>query len=65
MYDPSIGQESLTSIDVIGVIVSHILFGAAATLFMDWSWVPLSPQEKNRGRSLNDIKKSWGWEQKN
>ena len=64
MYDPSIGQESLTTIDVIGVLVGHIIFGVAATLFMDWSWIPLSPQQKDTGRSLKDIKKSWGWYEK-
>ena len=64
MYDPSIGQESLTAIDVVGVLFGHILFGVAATLLIDWSWIPLSPQQKNSGRSLQDIKKSWGWEEK-
>ncbi len=64
MYDPSIGQESLTTIDVVGVLVGHILFGIAATLLIDWSWIPLSPQEKNSGRSLKDIKRSWGWDEK-
>ena len=64
MYDPSIGQESLTSIDVVGVLFGHILFGIAATLLIDWSWIPLSLQQKNSGRSLKDIKRSWGWEEK-
>tara|TARA_Y100001968_G_scaffold60869_1_gene51674 strand:- start:818 stop:1078 length:261 start_codon:yes stop_codon:yes gene_type:complete len=64
LYDPSIGQESLTTIDVVGVLVGHILFGIAATLLIDWSWIPLSPQEKNSGRSLKDIKRSWGWDEK-
>ena len=64
MYDPSIGQESLTTIDVVGVLVGHILFGVAATLLIDWSWIPLTPQEKDSGRSLTDIKRSWGWEEK-
>ena len=64
MYDPSIGQESLTTIDVAGVLVGHILFGIAATLLLDWSWIPLSPQQKGNGRSLKDIKKSWGWDEK-
>ena len=63
MYDPSIGQESLTTIDVVGVLAGHILFGIAATLFIDWSWIPLSSQEKNCGRSLKDIKESWGWDE--
>ena len=64
MYDPSIGQESLTTIDVVGVLVGHILFGVAATLLIDWSWIPLSPQQKDSARSLKDIKRSWGWEKK-
>ena len=64
MYDPSIGQESLTTVDVVGVIVGHILCGFAATLLIDWSWIPLSTQQKNSGRSLKDIKRSWGWDER-
>ncbi len=64
MYDPSIGQESLTSIDVVGVLIGHLLFGVAATLLIDWSWIPLSTQQKKSGRSLKDIKRSWGWDEK-
>ena len=64
MYDPSIGQETLTTIDVLGVLIGHIIFGVIATLLFDWSWIPLSPQQKNSGRSLKDIKKSWGWDTK-
>tara|TARA_B100000214_G_C23612498_1_gene465745 strand:- start:241 stop:501 length:261 start_codon:yes stop_codon:yes gene_type:complete len=64
LYDPSIGQESLTTVDVVGVLIGHILFGVAATLLIDWSWIPLSPQQKESGRSLKEIKKSWGWEEK-
>ena len=64
MYDPSIGQESLTTIDVAGVLVGHILFGIAATLLLDWSWIPLSPQQRESGRSLKEIKRSWGWDEK-
>tara|TARA_Y100001968_G_scaffold304183_1_gene318991 strand:+ start:138 stop:398 length:261 start_codon:yes stop_codon:yes gene_type:complete len=64
LYDPSIGQESLTSIDVIGVLFGHIIFGVAATLLIDWSWIPLSTQQKNSGKSLKEIKESWGWDKK-
>tara|TARA_B100000579_G_scaffold346388_1_gene299263 strand:+ start:244 stop:504 length:261 start_codon:yes stop_codon:yes gene_type:complete len=63
LYDPSIGKESLTTIDVIGVLAGHLLFGIAATLLLDWSWIPLSPQQKESGRSLKDIKKGWGWDE--
>ena len=64
MYDPSIGQESLTIVDVVGVLVGHVLFGVAATLLIDWSWIPLSPQQRASGRSLKEIKRSWGWDEK-
>ena len=64
LYDPSIGQDSLTKVDVIGVLVGHILFGIAATLLIDWSWIPLSTEQKNNGRSLKEIKRSWGWDEK-
>ena len=64
MYDPSIGQESLTTVDVVGVLVGHVLFGVAATLLINWSWIPLSPQQRKTGRSLKEIKRSWGWEEK-
>ena len=64
MYDPSIGQESLTLVDVVGVIAGHIIFGIAATLLLDWSWIPLSPLQKKSGRSLKELKTSWGWDEK-
>ena len=64
MYDPSIGQESLTAVDVVGVLVGHVLFGIAATLLIDWSWIPLSPQQRESGSSLKEIKRSWGWYEK-
>ena len=64
MYDPSIGQDSLTIIDVAGVLIGHVLFGVAATLLIDWSWIPLSPQQRKTGRSLKQIKRSWGWDEK-
>ena len=63
LYDPSIGQSSLTTIDVVGVLAGHLVFGVAATLLIDWSWIPLSHQQRHSGRSLKDIKKSWGWDE--
>ena len=65
MYDPSIGQESLTTVDVVGVLFGHVLFGVAATFLIDWSWIPLSPQQRESGRSLKEIKRSWGWDERN
>ena len=62
MYDPSIGQDSLTKIDVIGVLGGHFAFAVAMTLLLDWSWIPLTPKEKARRRSLAEIKKEWGWD---
>ncbi len=62
MYDPSIGKESLTYIDIAGVLIGHILVGIGATFFIDWKWIPMSEKEKARGKSLEEIKKSWGWD---
>ena len=62
MYDPSIGQDSLTKIDVIGVLGGHFVFAVAMTLLLDWSWIPLTPEEKARGRSLAEIKKERAWD---
>ncbi len=64
MYDPSIGQDSLTIIDVVGVLIGHVLFGVSATLLIDWSWIPLSSQQRKTGRSLKQIKRNWGWDEK-
>ena len=64
LYDPSIGQESLTTVDVVGVLIGHIIFAFMATLLIDWSWIPLSTQQRESGRSLKEIKKSWGWDDK-
>ncbi len=64
MYDPSIGQESLTTVDVVGVLFGHVLVGVAATLLIDWSWIPLSTQQRESGRSLKEIKRHWGWDEK-
>ena len=64
MYDPSLGQDSLTTVDVVGVLLGHILFGVAATLLIDWSWIPLTPQQRESGRSLKQIKQTWGWDEK-
>ena len=65
MYDPSIGQESITTVDVVGVLVGHLLFGIVATLLIDWSWIPLTPQQRGSGQSLKEIKRSWGWDEDN
>ena len=64
MYDPSIGKDSLTTIDVAGVLIGHIIFAVATTLLIDWSWIPLSSKQLESGRSLKEIKKSWGWDEK-
>ncbi len=62
LYDPSIGQESLTKIDVIGVLGGHFVLAVAMTFLLDWSWIPLTPEDKVSGRSLAEIKKEWGWD---
>ncbi len=62
MFDPSIGKETLTKLDVLGVLIGHLLFGIGATILIDWNWIPMTEEEKARGKSLSEIKKSWDWE---
>tara|TARA_Y100001968_G_C19315172_1_gene696266 strand:+ start:891 stop:1082 length:192 start_codon:yes stop_codon:yes gene_type:complete len=61
LFDPSIGQESITGLDILGVLLGHLIFGFAATFLFDWSWIPLSEKEKSRGKSLQELKKNWRW----
>ena len=53
LYDPLIGQESLTTVDIVGVLAGHLLFGVAATLLIDWSWIPLSKHQRNYNHNLS------------
>tara|TARA_Y100001968_G_scaffold333708_1_gene398559 strand:+ start:5045 stop:5233 length:189 start_codon:yes stop_codon:yes gene_type:complete len=62
LFDPSIGQESLTKVDIIGVLLGHLVFGVGATFLLDWSWIPLNEKEKSNGRSLEQIKKDFNWD---
>ena len=39
------------------VLPLSIFFASMLTLFMDWSWVPLSSIDRDRGHSLEKIKK--------
>lgn len=62
LLDPSFGQQTITKIDLLGVLLGHFLFGVGLTFFLDWSWIPLTKKERNSGISLEEIKKNWNWD---
>tara|TARA_B100000579_G_scaffold36805_1_gene25762 strand:+ start:605 stop:835 length:231 start_codon:yes stop_codon:yes gene_type:complete len=39
------------------VLPLSIFVAVILTLFVDWSWIPISSIERERGQSLEDIKK--------
>tara|TARA_B100000902_G_C26535792_1_gene540083 strand:+ start:107 stop:262 length:156 start_codon:yes stop_codon:yes gene_type:complete len=39
------------------VLPLSILVAVMLTLFVDWSWIPLSRIDKERGHSLEEVKK--------
>ena len=39
------------------VLPLSIFTGVMLTIFVDWSWIPLSSIERERGHSLEDVKK--------
>jgi len=39
------------------VLPLSIFVGTMLTLFVDWSWIPISSNDRERGHSLEDIKK--------
>ena len=67
LFDP-LYEEILTgNSDLIGYLIRHfvielvlplsIFFGVMLTLFVDWSWIPISTVERKRGLNLEKIKK--------
>ena len=52
-----IETQGISYVEVAGVVFGHIIFGVGITLFLDWSWIPLSKKDKSRGTSISEIKK--------
>ena len=67
MFDPLYEEIVTNTTDLKVYIASHILvelilplsifFAVMITLFVDWRWIPISSNERERGYSLEEVKK--------
>ena len=67
MFDPLYDEIVTTTSDLMVYVVRHffielvlplsIFVAVMITLFVDWSWIPISSIERDRGRSLEEVKK--------
>ena len=67
MFDPLYEEIVTNKAELIFYMVKHILFelvlplsffvGVMLTLFVDWSWIPISSIDRERGHSLEQVKK--------
>ena len=67
MFDPLYEEIITNTSDLMAYVVKHffielvfplsIFVAAMLFIFVDWSWIPLSSIERDRGHSLEDIKK--------
>ena len=68
MYDPLYDEIVTSTSDLMVYIVRHvfieiffplsIFFAVMLTVFVDWKWIPISSMERNRGYSLEEVKKN-------
>ena len=67
MFDPLYDEIVTNTSDLMVYLVRHffielvlplsIFVGAMLTLFVNWSWIPISSIERERGLSLEKVKK--------
>ena len=67
MFDPLYNEIVTNTSDLMVYLIRHffielvlplsIFVAAMLTLFMNWSWIPISSIERERGLSLEKVKK--------
>ena len=67
MFDPLYNEIVTNTSDLMVYLIRHffielvlplsIFVAAMLTLFVNWSWIPISSIERERGISLEEIKK--------
>ena len=67
MFDPLYEEIVTNTSDLMVYMVRHlfielvlplsIFLSVMFTLFIDWSWIPMSSIERERGNSLEEVKK--------
>ena len=68
MFDPLYNEIVSNTMDLLVYIPRHVLVelilplsffvAVMLTLFVDWSWIPISTIERDRGYSLEEVKKN-------
>ena len=68
MFDPLYDEIVANRLDLLVYIPRHVFIelimplsifvGVMLTLLVDWSWMPISSIERERGYSLEEIKKN-------
>jgi len=68
LFDPLYEEIVANSSDLMVYMVQHVFIelvlplsifvAVMLTLFVDWSWIPISSIERERGDSLEDVKKN-------
>ena len=68
MFDPLYNEIVSNTTDLLVYIPRHVLVelilplsffvAVMLTLFVDWSWMPISTIERDRGYSLEEVKKN-------
>ena len=68
MFDPLYEEIVTNSSELMVYMVRHVFIelvlplsifvAVMLTIFVDWSWIPISSIERKRGRSLEEIKNS-------
>ena len=49
--------KDISSIDLIGILIGHLIFGVALTQLLDWTWLKNLMSEEDKIRML----KSYTW----
>ena len=49
--------KDISRIDLIGILIGHLIFGAALTQILDWTWLKNLMSEEDKTRML----KSYTW----
>ena len=67
MFDPLYEEIVTNTSDLMVYMVRHLFIelvlplsfflSVMLTLFIDWSWIPISSIERDRGNSLEEVKK--------
>tara|TARA_B100000945_G_scaffold106590_1_gene84423 strand:- start:353 stop:568 length:216 start_codon:yes stop_codon:yes gene_type:complete len=67
LFDPLYEEIVTNTSDLMVYMVRHvfielvlplgILLAVMLTLFLDWSWIPISSIERERGNTIEEIKK--------